>query len=318
MEFRLRAAVAIALLLAMSGLCAQGFPSKQIRIVEGFPTGPADTTIRLVAADMSRQLGQPVVVEVIPGASGAIAASTVARAAPDGYTLLFLNTVIVSSIFVKDNPVDPNGFAPVSDISISPVLFIMNPKLPIKSFQDLVAYSKKNPGKLNFGGVGNNTLLMVEVLKERTGANWVNVPYQNPAAVMTAILGGTLDIGITPIGGAAPLIRSGGVRALFVSTTQRVDALPDVPTITELGVRDFIQGIPVGLWAPQGTPREVTQRLNQAAVAAVKNPEIAQKMRSEAILVVPDGSTPDEQLQLQASEVRFYTEAARLMKFVPQ
>ncbi len=316
---RVTMVVLAALILVVQSASAQTFPSRQVRIVEGFNAGAGDATIRLAAHEMSKLLGQPVIVEPIVGASGILAANTVAKAPADGYTLLFLGLTVVSDVFYKSTFVDAEkNFEPISNLGVVPYLLSASKKLPVKTYQELVAYSKKNPGKLNLGSPSNVQLLMAESLKEENGISFQYVPYSSPAAVMTASLSGDLDLAFSSAAGWGQHARSGAANVLFVTTNQRISTLPDVATALELGIRNLPQGSTIGLWAPRGTPQNVIQRLSTAAAAAMKNPEVVQKVRGEAILVEPDGSTPAELLRIIQNEYKFYANAARRAKLEPQ
>ncbi len=318
MYLRSAATAAVAVAFTMGSALAQTFPSRPLRIVEGFNVGAGDATIRLVAAEMSKTLGQPVVVEAIVGASGALAANNVAKAPADGYSMLFLGLVVISDIFSKQPMDAEKNFDPISNLCIVPYMVAASKKPAVKSFQELVALAKKNPGKLSMGYPSANQWMMATALQESTGVSFNFIPYNSTAAVMTSTLAGDLDLAFSSVAGWATHSRSGAVNVMFVTTNTRLGVLPDTPTAAELGIKNMPPGSSVGLWAPKGTPQAVIQRLNAAAVAGVRHPEVVAKLRGEAILVEPDGSTPAGLIEANRNEYTFFSKAAKAIKLEPQ
>jgi tripartite-type tricarboxylate transporter receptor subunit TctC len=312
--------ILVFLLLAAGQLSAQPYPGKSIRILVGLPGGATDVSVRLAATEMAKTLGQPVIVEVMGGASGTIAANTVVNAKPDGYTLYYGSVSAISPLFNKYNGVDAlKSLAPVSNYASAPYIFYINAKLPVQTLQDLVAWSKANPGKLNMGSGAVNAAILCAVLSAKTGLVYENVPFKGSGLLLPALLNG--DIGLTATvssGNFAPHVRTGTVRPLFVTKETRFPLMPSVPTAAEFGVANFVALTNLGLWAPLETPKEIIQQLSNAAAAAIRVPEVDQRLRSEAVGVQPDGSTPAELLRAVTQEMSFWAEAARLSKYRPE
>jgi tripartite-type tricarboxylate transporter receptor subunit TctC len=307
--------------LALGGAHAQTFPSRPITVVVGFPAGSStDFIIRLAADDMAKTLGQPVVINNMTGANGTIAGNYVAKAKPDGYTLYHGPASAISPLFNKNNGVDVGrSFVPVSNLAAAPYVFFTSAKLPVTTLPELVAWSKANPGKLNLGSGAVNTAILGAVLKAKTGLIYENIFYKGSGPIVPALLNGEVGFTATISTSAVmPHVRAGTVRTLFVTSPARFPPMPDVPTAAELGLQNFDAGTLLGLWAPQGTPREIVDKLSAAAAAAVRTPEVRAKLRAETVGIEPDGSTPDELLRLYNEEVRFWTEAARLSNYQPE
>ncbi|WP_422386440.1 Bug family tripartite tricarboxylate transporter substrate binding protein [Bordetella parapertussis] len=218
---------------------AEAYPDKPIRLIVPFaPGGVTDTGARVVADKLGQRLGQQVVVDNRPGASGNIGTQMAARAAPDGYTLVvgFDGTLVINPHIYRDLPFDPvQDFAPVSKIGDAVLIIVTNPKVPAKNLQDLLAYSKSLPAGVSYGsaGIGSTPHLAGELLKMRTGANFVHVPYKGGGQAMADLVGGTLPMLYTAVAGAYPFIQKGQVQAITVSSRQRLASLPDVPTVAE-------------------------------------------------------------------------------------
>jgi tripartite-type tricarboxylate transporter receptor subunit TctC len=320
MKFGSRALAATCLALALSSALAQTFPSKPIRVLVGLPGGATDATVRFAAVEMSKHLGQPVVVEIMGGANGTIAANVVVNARPDGYTLYFGSTAAISPLFNKNNGIDATKtMAPISNFAIAPYIFYVNSKLPVHSVRDLVAWSKANPGKLNMGSGAVNAAILFSVLSARSGLEYENIPFKGSGLLVAALLNGDIGVAATiSSGNFTPHVRAGTIRPLFVTTERRFPLMPDVPTATELGIPDFVALTVLGLWAPIGTPKDIVQKLSAASAAAVKTPDVDEKLRSEPIGVQPDGSTPEELLRAYTKDLNFWREAARISKYRPE
>src|SRR5262245_1721305 len=276
---------------------AQSYPSKPIKlIVPAGPGGPTDVLARLVGDRVSAALGQPVVVDNRGGAGGAIAAKAVAAAEPDGYTLLFGNTATLANIpaVSKGAGYDPTkSFAAVAKVMDSYMLLVVRPDAPWKAVAELVAYAKANPGKLNHGaaGPGNLTHLAGELLKVKAGVDFVAVQYKSSAEFLTALLGGQVDLAIDAAVGLRPLNQDKKVRALALSSAERQDDFPDVPTMMEAGVPDYVVTAFFGVVAPAGTPPAVIAKLNGAVNDALKTDALRESLRKLA--AKPSITTPD-------------------------
>ena len=279
-----------------SGILAQSFPGKPIRLVVGYPPGgPYDPISRALAQKMSDIVAQPIVVDLRGGAAGSIGADMVAKSSPDGYTLLFMGSAFAIAPSVNPKlPFDPvKSFHPVGQVAAGYDALIVNPALPVKSVKELIALAKKNPGKLTFAssGTGGPLHLHGELFKLMTGISMLHVPYKGAGPAVTDVVGGHVDLMFIGITGGLPHIRSGKVRALAVSSRTRMTGLPDVPTMSEAGFPDFVADAFTGILAPAGTPKDVISRLNTVLVDALQSPEI--KERFAAMLIEPRPGTPE-------------------------
>jgi tripartite-type tricarboxylate transporter receptor subunit TctC len=293
----LRAAgTAMTLLLAGLPLAApaqDAWPNKPIRLVVPFtPGGVTDTSGRLIAEYLGRRLGQQVIVDNKPGASGNIGTSLVKAAPADGYTLLlgFDGTMVINPHVFARIPFDTVAdFAPVGKIGDAVLILVAHPDVPVKSLQDVIALSKSTSGGLSFGtsGTGGTPHIAGELLKARTGANLTHVPYKGGGQAMTDVLGGTIPLVYTAVAGAFGHVKSGKLRAIAVSSAQRATALPDVPTFIESGVPDFVVNSWVGLLAPAKTAAGVLARLNTELTAVLNDATVREKLRLMGIEASP-------------------------------
>jgi len=288
------------------------YPDRPVRIIVPYPPGGAtDILARQVGAKLSPLLGQSVIIENKSGASGVIGFDFVAKAPPDGYTLLMgtANMTIVTA-FGKA-PFDPEtDFAPVSTLVSSQNLLTIRPTLPVNSIKELVAYAKKNPGKLNYGSSGIGTPLMtMESLKAMANIEMVNVPYKGDAPAITDLLGGSIDMYASTVTGLIAHVKSGKLKALGVTGSKRASSLPDVPTIAEAGVPGYELTSWYGILAPGGTPAEIVGKLNKALVEIVAMPDIQRQMIEGGS--DPSSSTPEEFKQIVSRDVAKYTKLVK-------
>ena len=274
------------------------WPSKPIRLIVPFtPGGVTDTSGRLIAENLGKRLGQQVVVDNKPGASGNIG-TALAKAAPaDGYTLVlgFDGTMVINPHVFSKLPFDTvKDFTPVGKIGDATLILVANPDVPVKGLADVITLSKSRPGGLSFGtsGTGGTPHIAGELLKLRTGANLTHVPYKGGGQAMTDVLGGTIPLVYTAVAGAHGHVKSGKLKALAVSSAQRTSALPDVPTFVESGVPDFVVNSWVGLLAPAGTPAAVVTRLNTELNAVLNDATVREKLRVMGIEPAP--GTPEQ------------------------
>jgi len=296
---------------------AQTYPAKPIRLQVGFPPGGgSDTSARVVAAAMEKRLGQPIIVENRPGAGSLIAVQYVARSEPDGYTILFGTASGVHPVFMKEGIDVTKEFLPISNLQVGGLILATKAGFPANTIQDLVRWSKANPGKLNFGAIGIQGDLYMQVVKARTGLEYASIPYKGDAPIVTALLGGEVEFALSNILAVLPHIQAGKMGALLITRKQRSSMAPTIPTAAELGIPDVLWEFNLGLWAPKGTPRPVIQRLSTEAIAAARLPEIVEQFRKFGADAV--GSTPEEQLRTLEDEIKFWSEAARLANFKPQ
>lgn len=294
----LAGAAAAAALGARGTLAQPAWPAKAIRMVMPFAAGSGfDGIVRFVSQKLGEELGQAVVVENIPGAGGIIASGTVARAAPDGYTLIFhsLSSAVVIAKAYANLPYDPvAAFAPVSLISQYPLAMVVHPSVPAANLREFIALLKANPGKYSYGssGVGTGQHLAVELFKMITGTEIQHVPYKGTAPAVTDLLANRIQMLVEAVPSTVPKVASGQVRALAVTTTKRTPALPDVPTMIEGGVAGYDIPFWNGIYAPAATPRAVIERLAGACIKVVRDPATMAKLRELGAEGV--GSTPQE------------------------
>ena len=254
--------------LAAASAAAQTYPSRPIRMMVPFPAGGgSDTMGRIVGGKLSERLGQQIVVENRVGAAGSIGADVAARAPADGYTILLGST---SELVQYPNvnpkvPYDPlKDFAPISLVGTIPMVLVVHPSLPVKNVKDLVALAKSRPGQINFGsaGQGATTHLAVELFILLTNVKMTHVPYKGSPQAVTDLVAGNVQLGIPTMPAALPFIKSGRVKVLGVTTAKRASNLPDVPTLSEAGVKGYEAALWTGILAPAGTPPAIINRLN--------------------------------------------------------
>jgi tripartite-type tricarboxylate transporter receptor subunit TctC len=296
--FRLGAAVAAccAFLLADTAV-AQDFPTRPVRVIVPFsPGGAVDGPMRIVAQELGKRWGQQVVVENKPGAGATIGAEMVAKAAPDGYTLLLASqTNAISATLYTKLVFDPiEDFAPISLIGREPGVLVVNPALPVNNFQEFVAYVKARPGQVDYASSGNGSgqHLFMALLASMTGMKLSHVPYKGSAQATTDVLGGQVPVSIPGTAGMVGHIKAGKLRALAVTGAKRSPQLPDVPTVMESGVPGYEAYVWMGLLAPKGTPMAVVDKISRDVVAVLATPEVKAYMATAGIEIV--GSTPAE------------------------
>src|SRR3990167_213352 len=292
---------ASALALASPAM-AQGFPSKGLRIVVPFGAGGVGyLTARIVAAEMSRSLGQPATVENRPGAGGVVAADTVARAEPDGHTLFLMSngTAVTAGLF-KSLPYDTvKSFAPVSTLGTFDIAVLVPADSPHKTLGELVAFAKAHPGRINIGSTQN---LAAELFKASASIDAQVVPFNGTPALIGALRGKQVDVAVEILGPALTHIKAGTFRALAVTGQKRSTVLPDVPTAVEQGVKGFVASSWNALAAPAKTPRPVIDRLNKDINAALALPEVKKKLAD--LNIDAGGSTPEQAAELLASDIQ--------------
>jgi tripartite-type tricarboxylate transporter receptor subunit TctC len=305
--------LALAVLVAMPHARAGDFPSQPLRLIIGFPPGSAaDITARLVGAHMSETLGQQVVVESRTGAGSNIAAEFVARAGADGYTLYIGTSSNLTSLAINPNlRLDfAKDFAPVTPLTLLPLILAVNPSLGVSSVQELVALAKSKPGELTYASVGVGTVphLSTELFSKRTGIKLVHVPYQGSPPAVTDLLAGRVSMMLGVASTILPHVEAGRLKALAQSSSKRAHAAPNVPTMVEAGLPDFEAGVWFGLVAPAGTPRAVIDKLSAAANKALASDDVVAKLRAQGF--EPMGGPPDEFAQFIARETVKWTAAA--------
>ncbi len=276
---------------------AQRYPAKVVRLMVPFSAGSGSDTIgRIIAGGLSEQLGQQVIVDNRGGAAGNIGAEIVARAAPDGYTLLLVNLGHAANVTLYSNlPYNlMRDFAPVTLFASAPAMLVVHPSLPVKSVAELVKLAKAKPGAINYasGGVGTPTFVAGELFKARAGINFMHIPYKSGGEALTAVVSGESTVYFAPFAVALPHVKSNRLRALAVTSAKRVPVLPEYPTIAELGYPGYQSGNWYGITVPAKTPRELITVLHDAAVASLKNQTIAKRLQDLGYIAV--GDQPEE------------------------
>jgi len=313
------------LLVASFAACAgqalaQSFPARPVRIVVGYPTGgPYDPISRTIGQKMAEFLGQPVIVDFRPGAAGAIGADHVARAAPDGYTMLFMGSAFMIAPSVAKLPYDTlKDFTAIGQVATGYDLLVANPALPVRSVKELIALAKRNPGKLTYAssGTGGPLHLLAELFKINTGIDMLHVPYKGAGPAVTDVMGGHVDLMFIGITAAVPHLKSGKLRGLAIGAEQRVAKLPDVPTMTEAGLAKSGTDPATGLLAPAATPKEIVALLNGALGKALRTAEI--KERFDAMLIDPRPGTPDAFAALMRDQIAIWAKVAKSAGVKPE
>ena len=284
----LGAALLAALSLAAPHALAQAdWPTKPIRFVVPFaPGGTSEIVARAVAAELTKQLGQTVYVENKPGGAGTVAMADVAKSPPDGYTMILghVGTLAVNPYMLANQPYDVNkDFVPVTLLAKVPNVFVIHPDVPAKDFAEFVAYAKKNPGKLNYGSAGNASAghLAMEYLKLVTGMDIAHIPYKGTGPQLTDLLAGRTQASSAGLPALAPHIKSGKLRAIAVGTPQRVAQMPDVPTVAEMGYKDFETSQWYGILVPAGTPPALVKRLQEESAKALRSPAVTERFAGD-------------------------------------
>ena len=303
-----------ALLAAILGILAapamgqpESYPNRPVRFIIPYAAGGATDSIgRLVGQKMAQELGESIVVENRAGADGNIGASAVAKAAPDGYTILLgdVGNMTMGPAVRRNLPFDPvRDFAPISQLVSAPNIVVVNPSVPVTTFAEFIAYAKANPGKLSYAssGTGGSAHLAGELLKSATGINMVHVPYKGASAAIPDVLRGEVQvmIGLSPV---LPLVRDQRLRPLATTGPKRTTFLPEIPAIAEMGFPGFEATAWYGLFAPAGTPKAVISRLHDAAIKALRSPDVKAKLEAAGNDLI--GSSPDEFAAYIRSELK--------------
>ncbi len=278
---------------ALPSFAQSPYPNKPIRLVVPFtPGGVTDTSGRLIAEQLSKRLGQQVIVDNKPGASGNIGTQQVAAAAPDGYTLVlgFDGTMVINPHVFDKVPFDTlKDFAPVGKIGDAVLILVAHPGVAAKTLTEVIALSKTQAGGLSYGtsGTGGTPHIAGEQLKLRTGANLTHVPYKGGGQALIDVMGGSIPLVYTAVAGAQGHVKSGKLKAIAVSSAQRSKSLPDVPTFIESGVPDFEVSSWVGLLAPAKTPKAILDKLNAELNAVLNDPDVREKLNVMGITATP-------------------------------
>ncbi|MGQ0751954.1 MAG: Bug family tripartite tricarboxylate transporter substrate binding protein [Betaproteobacteria bacterium] len=314
----------LALLLAFwaSAADAQTYPSKEVRIVVPFsPGGGTDVAARVLAQGLTDRLGQTFLVDNRPGASGIIGTEIVAKSAPDGYTLLVgsqtVMAVVPAMYSTRVTYDTTRDFVPVIRIIDTPTLIAVHPSLPVKSIKELIAFAKARPGQLTYGGSSGGTPHMFgELFESLAKVNMQFVPYKGEGPAITDAMGGYISMVFSNLPTVLPMVRSGRLRALAVSSAQRVPSSPDIPTVAESGVPDYTANSWFGLYAPRGTAREIVVKINTEAASALNAPDIKSRLAKQGMFVAPN--TADEFAAFLKREIPRWRKVVRDSGVKPQ
>ncbi len=300
--------------LVTSSQAQQQYPVRPIRmIVPSAPGGGADITARVISPKLSEYLGQPVVVENKPGAGTMIGGEAVARANPDGYTLLMgISTLAINPTMYKKVPYDAiRDFAPISLVIALPNVLVVHPSLPVKSVKELIAYSEVRPGKINFfsAGLGTNPHLSMELFLNMTGLKMVHVPYKGSGSGIADLVSGYVQVTMMTTLMSLPYVKSGKLRALGVTSSQRATSAPDLPTIAEAGVPGYEAVQWFGVLAPAGTSRAIIDKIHAAIELTVKEPSVRTLFSKDG--AEPAGSSPEFFSSFIRSETEKWSKVVR-------
>ena len=301
--------------LAPAAVLAQAYPSKPVRFIAPFPPGgTTDVLARLVAQKLTDALGRQVIVENRPGASGTIGHEVAAKSAPDGYTLLLtsMGGLVTNRFLYKRLPFDPdNDFAPISMLATAGQVLVVHPAVPARSVKELIALAKSRPGQLNMGsgGLGTTQHIVGEVFQIATGTKFVHVPYKGGGLAVADLVGGQIDLAFADMAPAVPHVKSGRLRALVVSSEQRAPALPDVPTMTQAGVKEEFPQTWWALAAPKGTPAAVITRLSTEVSQFMQMPDVKEKLANVGLFALH--SSPERVTELVRTSTERMTKVVK-------
>lgn len=295
-------------LLGVSGQIAraQDYPSRPIKVVVTSSVGSTgDATIRILGAALEKVLGQPIVVENIPGSGGVAGTEKIVRAAPDGYTLgLISNNHAINPHIIRQIPYDSeNDIAPISLIATTPVVLVTHPQLPARTTRELIDLAKAKPGVLNYGSAGNGTVLHLAgvLFTSEAGVDIRHVPYKGLSQMVADLLGGQIETGFAGVATVASQIKAGKLRAIAVSTTRRSGVLPDVPTFAESGLPTYRFDAWLAMVGPAGLPRHLVERLHKGLTTVLAQKDVQDALAAQG--VIPEGTTPDATRQFIHSEM---------------
>ena len=312
---RLLAAAALVALASLPGFAAEPFPGKQIRFVVPYPPGgPLDTVARLLGQKVSASIKHPVVIDNVPGAGGNIGAGVVARAAPDGYTILMgaVATHAINPTLYSTIPYNAEkDFLAVTQVASTPNVLVVNNAIEANSVAEFIKLAKSKPGKLNFGSgsTGSAGHLAGELFKTMAGVDMAHIPYKGAAGAMQDLIGGRVDLMFDNLASSLSQVKGGRVRALAVTTSKRTKLAPELPTIAESGLPGFDISTWFGIFVPAGTPRPVVDRLHAEFTRALAAPDVREKML--ALGAEPVGSTPEQFAAYVKAEAAKYAKLVR-------
>ena len=294
---------------------AQGYPSKPIRLVVPFtPGGGTDILARVIAQRVSESLGQPIVVDNRPGAGGTIGFETVARANPDGYTLIIVNSNYSGTSAIVNLSYDPvNDVAPIILIGETGLVLVVHPSMPVKSVKELIAHAKANPGKLNYSSVGAGSLthLALELFKLESKVDVTHVPYKGGSPALNAVISGEVQLTAISAVPTIPLVNSGRLRAIAVTTGKRMTLLPEVPAVSET-LPGYEANHWYGMWGPKGLPKGIIARWNKEVANVLLTEEMKSRLAGEG--VEPAGGPPEQFLKIIRRDVEKWKRVVKEMK----
>jgi tripartite-type tricarboxylate transporter receptor subunit TctC len=306
----------VALFLAALGLQAQTFPDRPVRIIVGFPPGGSDISARILGPKLTELWGQPVIIDNRPGAAGNVGADAVAKATPDGYTILLcVNSYTINTSIYRNLSWDLlRDFAPIARYAFSPMAVVVNDKVPAKNLAELVAFAKANPGKLNYGSAGAGTAphLAAEMFAIQTGIQMVHVPYKGSAPSVTALISREVDLSFGALSAFEAFIKDGRARPLAVTTAKRSNQLPEVPTVIENGIPGFDVDIWYGFIAPAKTPPSVVRKMSDDLGKVLANSEVQASLRQRGL--EPDFLDPAQTAELMRRDVARWRDVANRVK----
>jgi tripartite-type tricarboxylate transporter receptor subunit TctC len=302
----LKLSLSILALIFAATASAQSFPTKPLKIIVPFPAGgTVDFFARVISTKLSEALGQSVLVENRAGAGGNIAAEAVAKAAPDGYTLLMGSEIIAinTSLYSKIGYDPVKDLAPITLVGTVPNILIVHPGLPVNSVNDLIALAKKTPGKISFAstGQGTSTHLSSELFKLMANIDMLHIPYKGGPPAIADLISGQVNMMFINMPTGITHVRSGKAKIIAVSSIKRVSQLPDVPTVDQAGVKGFETSAWSGLYAPAGTPADIINRLNAEVVKILKQPSVREQLMAQG--AEPVGDTPEEFSRFTLAEI---------------
>ena len=312
------AAMALAAAAAQPAFAqANDFPTRPIKMVVPFGAGGSDAMARSFAEKLGAVLKQPVFVENRPGAAALIGAEYTAAAAPDGYTMIFLGGGSLTPVLLKDLKFDiQKQLKPVVCLARGGMMFMVNSGVPAKNMDEFVKYAKQNPGKLNYSYTAGSMVLSDEMLKSKLGFDATAVPYKGAGQVLTALISNEIQMTIDVPFNYLPMIKDGKVRPLLHGGQERSPSLPEVPTLSDMGINDLIFAVSYGIWVPAGTPDPIVARLNAAYNEVLKDPEIRGRLVQAS--VVPVGGPPSGQSEQIRMEQDMWARSARQIGYKPE
>jgi len=309
-------------ILAAETTHAQTYPSRPIRLVVPYaPGGGVDLVSRALAERLTETLGRAVVVDNRSGGENVVGSDIVAKATPDGYTLLVMSSAhSINAAIGRALPYDTErDFAPIAQTTNQLLLIVAHPGVPVKNIRELIAYSKSNPGKLNYGSSSNAVTLPMELFKSMTGADIEHIPYKGTAPMLNDLLGGHLQLSLAGLAGSLQYIKAGRLRALGTGDLKRTPQLPDVPTIAEQGVAGF-RGIiwTAALFAPRGTSKPVIARLHHDILLALQHPRLNERMSAAGFDVVTESNQPEDLAKLVRDDIVRWRKVAKAAGIKPE